>query len=371
MDFVMPQVPSGYTRLFVDYYIEAEQGMFVAPNNWASSTTNQIAFWGTITAAQPFGTIENPDFGHTTKQTISVTGASGNSQLIELEPAYYDDEGLYGFGSIYVYNGSAWVLSSDWYSGYASAIHDELGTILGKRIGGMYNKFVPVVQGTWHDAGTLSAIKSLSFDSLKWLFNGGTFYPRSESWQCEWLGLAPDYTLATGGGGTDWNPRTGERIVRDRLNYHEFAISKLNTETSAIPDRLVEHLVNYADGAPTSQPTLNTRWEVMLQYTDSTEVLDWHIQEHNASVTYTSGTHTITNGYELIICDSSGGTVTVNLPDATESMGKKYYFKKTTAAHTVVIAGTGQDIDDAPTKVLTTKNETCTVISNGVQWWLI
>ncbi len=229
MDFVMPQVNSGYTRLFVDYYIEAEQGLFVAPNNWATSGTTQVSFWGTITAAQPWGTIENPDFSHTTKQTISVTGASGNSQLIELKPAYYDDEGLYGFGTIYVNNGTTYVVSTDWYSGYASAIHDELSTILGRRIGGMYNKFVPVIQGTWHDAGTLSAIKSLSFDSSKWLFNGGTFYPRSESWQGEWLGLAPDYTLATGGGSEEYNPRTGERTIRERLNYHEFAITKLKS----------------------------------------------------------------------------------------------------------------------------------------------
>jgi len=371
MDFVMPQVNSGYTRLFVDYYIEAEQGLFVAPNNWATSGTTQVSFWGTITAAQPWGTIENPDFSHTTKQTISVTGASGNSQLIELKPAYYDDEGLYGFGTIYVNNGTTYVVSTDWYSGYASAIHDELSTILGRRIGGMYNKFVPVIQGTWHDAGTLSAIKSLSFDSSKWLFNGGTFYPRSESWQGEWLALAPDYTLATGGGNTDWNPRTGERIVNERLNYHEFAITKLNLETSAIPDRLVEHLVNYADGAPTTQPTLNTRWEVMLEYKDSTEVLDWHIQEHNASVVYTSGTHTITNGYELIICNSTEGNVTINLPNATESKGKKYFFVKTATAHVVTINGGAYNINGAAVTTINQLYGSKTIISDGAQWYII
>ena len=371
MDFVMPQVNSGYTRLFVDYYIEAEQGLFVAPNNWATSGTTQVSFWGTITAAQPWGTIENPDFSHTTKQTISVTGASGNSQLIELKPAYYDDEGLYGFGTIYVNNGTTYVVSTDWYSGYASAIHDELSTILGRRIGGMYNKFVPVIQGTWHDAGTLSAIKSLSFDSSKWLFNGGTFYPRSESWQGEWLALAPDYTLATGGGNTDWNPRTGERIVNERLNYHEFAITKLNLETSAIPDRLVEHLVNYADGAPTAQPTLNTRWEVMLEYKDSTEVLDWHLQEHNASVVYTAGTHTITNGYELILCNSTDGNVIVNLPNATESKGKKYYFIKTNSGHSVLISGNGYNINGSGTTTIGNHYGSKTIISDGAQWYII
>jgi hypothetical protein len=371
MDFVMPEVPSGYTRLFVDYYIEAEQGMFVAPNNWAASGTEQVEFWGTITAAQPWGSIQNPDFAHTTKQTVSVTDASGNSQLVEIKPAYYDDEGPFGFGTIYVYNGSTWVVSSDWYSGYASAIHDDLSTILGRRIGGMYNKFVPVIQGTWYDAGTLSAIKSLSFDSAKWLFNGGTFYPRSESWQGEWLGLAPDYTLATGGGSGEYTPRTGERVIRERLNYHEFAITKLNLETSAIPDRLVEHLVNYADGAPTAQPTLNTRWEVMLEYKDSTEVLDWHIQEHNASVVYTAGTHTITNGYELIICDTDDGNVVVNLPNATESKGKKYYFIKTASAHVVTISGGSYNINGASATTMNSLYQSKTIISDGAQWYII
>jgi len=371
MDFVMPQVPSGYTRLFVDYYIEAEQGMFVAPNNWATSGTTQVEFWGTITAAQPWGSIENPDFAHTTKQTVSVTGASGNSQLVELKPAYYDGEGPFGFGTIYVNNGTTYVVSSDWYSGYASAIHDDLSTILGRRIGGMYNKFVPVIQGTWHDAGTLSAIKSLSFDSAKWLFNGGTFYPRSESWNGEWLALAPDYTLATGGGSGEYTPRTGERVVNERLNYHEFAITKLNLETSAIPDRLVEHLVNYADGAPTAQPTLNTRWEVMLEYKDSTEVLDWHIQEHNASVVYTNGTHTITNGYELIICNTTDGNVVVNLPNATESKGKKYYFIKTATAHVVTISGGSYNINGSSSTTINSQYGSKTIISDGAQWYII
>lgn len=371
MDFVMPPPPSGYTRLTAEYYIEAEQGMFVAPSNWASSSSYPIAFWGTVSAAQPYGTIENPSFERTTKNSVTVSGASGNSQLIEVKPAYYDGEGLYGFGTVYVYNGSTWVVSSDWYSGYASATHAELSEILGKRIGGQYNKFVKTIQGTWHDAGSLSAIKSLSFDSAFWLFNGGTFNPRFETWQGEWLAMAPDYSVATGGGSTDWNPRTGERTITNRLNYHEFAITKLNLETSAVQTRVLEYLVNQADGAPTTQPTLNTRWEVMLNYDDSSEVLDWHLQEHNASVTYTAGTHTITNGYELILCNSTDGNVTVNLPQANESKGKKYYFVKTNSGNVVTISGNGYNISGSPTTTIGNHYGSKTIISDGSQWYII
>jgi hypothetical protein len=133
----------------------------------------------------------------------------------------------------------------------------------------------------------------------------------------------------------------------------------------------LEHLVNDAEGAPASQPTLNTLWEVMLTYDDSTELVNWQIQEHNAPITYTAGTHTITNGYELIIGNTTDGNVTVNLPNATQSKGKKYYFKKIANPHTLTISGNGYNIDGSATKVLNTNYETCTVISDGTQWWLI
>jgi len=133
----------------------------------------------------------------------------------------------------------------------------------------------------------------------------------------------------------------------------------------------LEYLINEAEGAPASQPTENTRWEVMLEYVDSTEEVRWHVQEHNASVTYTAGSHTITNGYELILCDTSGGTVNVDLPDPTLSKGKKYYFKKLTNPHTVVITGGGADIDGSPTLVLNQLYQAEQVICDGTQWWII
>jgi hypothetical protein len=109
----------------------------------------------------------------------------------------------------------------------------------------------------------------------------------------------------------------------------------------------------------------------MLEYKDSTEVLDWHIQEHNASVVYTAGTHTITNGYELIICNSTDGNVTVNLPNATESKGKKYYFIKTANAHVVTISGGAYNINGASSTTINNLYGSKTIISNGVQWYII
>ena len=371
-DRQMPPPPAGYNRMFVDMQINAEQGSFIAPNSWTSSSFNQINFWGSISVAQPFGTVENPNYSRITKNTISVAGAaSDNSQRIEWVPKYYDDEGAYGYGSIYVYNGSAWVLSSDWYSGYASAVHDDLGTIQGRRIGGMYNKFVPVIQGTWHDNGTLTAIKTLQFDSTRWLFNGGTYNPRSETWVGEWLGLAPDYTQATSGGTGNYNPRTGERVVKDRLDYHEFAISSFNSQFSLVPQSTLEHIVNYALQPITAQPTQDTQYEVMLKYTDSTEQVSWLLQEHGTFKTYLAGTHALDVTFEGALADCATGSITLNLPAVGVSKGKRYYFVKKGSAHNLRIDGAGANISGADHIDLSTNYSTATLICDGAEWFRI
>jgi len=97
----------------------------------------------------------------------------------------------------------------------------------------------------------------------------------------------------------------------------------------------------------------------------------WHLQEHGAPISYTVGTHTLTNGYELVICDSADGNVVVNLPDADESRGKKYIFIKTNSNHVVTIDAGTFLINDAATTTLGSKYESKTVMSDGNKWFIV
>lgn len=320
---------------------------------------------GCVTISKPYFTFD------ITEVTTASSANLINSVPIVLEPNYYVDSLKYGIGNWLVNNGTTDVLGSDWYGGWDSITHGTITKMLGLQMASIYANFVPVVRGTWIDSGTYTAIKTLYFDNYAWVLNGVKWDARSEQWDGEWIGVSPVYTLTTssGEGLKTEQPKTNNLL--NRLNYIESAVSNLNVITADSQQQVLEYLINEAEGAPTLQPTENTRWEVMLEYVDSTEEVRWHVQEHNASITYTAGSHTITNGYELILCDSSGGTVNVDLPDPTQSKGKKYYFKKITTNHTVVITGGGADIDGSPTKVLNSLYDTCTVISNGVQWWLI
>jgi hypothetical protein len=365
--------PTGFTRLEVNMFVHGVILNYSGTGKWKNGNSSNKDFWGTIQVAfadqSPY---QNADFVFDKTEVLTASTANlVNSTPITIEAPYYTDSLKYGIGNWLVFDGTNDLLASDWYGGWDSITHGTITKMLGLQMASIYANFVPVVRGTWIDSGSLTAIKTLYFDNYAWVLNGVKWNARSEQWDGEWIGVSPVYTLtsSTGEGLKVQQNTTGS--LQERLNYIESAVSNLNGAISVVPQLVLEDLINNADGAPSTQPTQNTRWEVMLQYTDSTELVKWHVQEHNAPVTYTAGLHTITNGYELILCDSSGGSVTVDLPDPTQSKGKKYYFKKIASSHSVIITGGGYDIDGSPSKVLNSNFETTTVISDGVQWWVI
>lgn len=363
--------PAGFDTLNVEVtQVAATKTTYNVFGNASGYNSTIKEFWGSIQVA--FGDAspyQNPDFTFNVTETYTPDSANAvNSTPIILTPKYYYSSSKYAIGNIDAYNSSnQWVIADDWRGGWDSTTHGSPTEMLGQGVAGLYKDFVPTIQGTWVDAGTLTAIKSLYFDTYKWLFNGAVYSARSEQWAGEWLGLIPVYTGLTSSG-EGLKVGTG---LKDRVNYHEEQIGRLNDSVQRTPALVLDYLVNEAEGAPLTIPTQNTRYEVMVHYNEPDEQMVWHLQEHNASITYTAGTHTITNGYELIICDSTDGNVTVNLPNATESKGKKYYFKNLVSAHVTTINGNGYNIDAAATYVLGTSYASATVISNGVQWYLV
>jgi hypothetical protein len=365
--------PIGFTRLEVNMFVHGVILNYSGTGKWKNGNSSNKDFWGTIQVAfadeSPY---QNADFVFDKTEVLTASTANlVNSTPITIEAPYYTDSLKYGIGNWLVFDGTNDLLASDWYGGWDSITHGSITKMLGLQMASIYANFVPVVRGTWIDSGSLTAIKTLYFDNYAWVLNGVKWNARSEQWDGEWIGVSPVYTLtsSTGEGLKVQQNTTGS--LQERLNYIESAVSNLNGAISVVPQLVLEDLINNADGAPTTQPTQNTRWEVMLSYDDSTELVEWHVQEHNAPVTYTAGTHTITNGYELIIGNTTDGNVIVNLPNATQSKGKKYYFKKIANPHTLTISGNGYNIDGSSTVALHSNYQTVTIISNGVQWYLI
>jgi hypothetical protein len=327
-------------------------------------------YWGAIQIAfadaSPYN---NPDFTFNITEVFNPgTNSALNSTPIILNPKYYYSNSKYGTGNILANNGTANVIADDWFGGWDSVTHGSPTAMLGQGVSGLYRDFVPVIQGTWIDAGTLTAIKSLSFDGFKWLFNGAVYSAMSEQWSGEWLGLVPIYTGLTS---------TGEGLklgngLKDRVNYQDIQIGKLNDEVQRTPNLVLSHLVNDADGAPATAPTENTNYEVMIQYDATDEIMEWRLQEHGTFKTYTAGTTALDTNFEGHKGNTAGGSVILTLPAANVSKGKRYYFVKLGASHTMRInAATGESINSADHFLLNTNYDSHTIICDGTQWYII
>lgn len=80
----------------------------------------------------------------------------------------------------------------------------------------------------------------------------------------------------------------------------------------------------------------------------------------------TSSDVTVTAGVDVVLVDTSGGNVTITLPDAKLHAGKVFRVKKMTAANTCTVAASGSDtVDGAGTSAWTTQYE-CRRFESGI-----
>lgn len=99
------------------------------------------------------------------------------------------------------------------------------------------------------------------------------------------------------------------------------------------------------------------------------EVQDIAAQSHfEGEVRFFSATQDVRGG-TLFVCDSTAGNVTLTLPDAADFEGRILHFKKTVAANSVIVEGSGgQTIDGAADFTLSSQWAVQTIISDGSDW---
>jgi hypothetical protein len=109
----------------------------------------------------------------------------------------------------------------------------------------------------------------------------------------------------------------------------------------------------------------------MLQYDAANTIMEWHLQEHGTFKTYTVGAYALDVTFEGHLADCTGGSITLNLPAANVSKGKRYYFVKKPSAHSLRIDGAGYNISGADHIDLNTNYSTATLICDGAEWFRI
>lgn len=102
------------------------------------------------------------------------------------------------------------------------------------------------------------------------------------------------------------------------------------------------------------------------------EVIDILEQSHfHGDVKFLSATQDVLGG-TLIVCDSSGGSFTLTLPEAADYPERLLHFKQVSATNTVTVQRAGSDtIDGATSFGLATQYASKSIISDGTTWHVL
>lgn len=92
---------------------------------------------------------------------------------------------------------------------------------------------------------------------------------------------------------------------------------------------------------------------------------------YGAHRTVTSAT-TILDSDDLILCDTTAGSITVTLPPAATNLGRRFTCKKLIAANAMTLDGNASElIDGAATVAITVRYASRTIQSDGTGWHIV
>jgi hypothetical protein len=104
-----------------------------------------------------------------------------------------------------------------------------------------------------------------------------------------------------------------------------------------------------------------------LKFNQAEQLLYFKLEEKGSLTTLTSGTHTASVLTPSMLCNTTDGIVTVNLPAAPTSKGVEFWFKKTATAHKVIVNGT---IDGAGHLDINNLHGSIVLVSDGTVYWI-
>jgi hypothetical protein len=162
--------------------------------------------------------------------------------------------------------------------------------------------------------------------------------------------------------------RGGENVVVGNLNAiggsHNVVTS---SERVVIPD-------NYENVTAIRCDNYNVPYTERLYIENYPCLGSWMSGGKVTSITNADSPYLATSEDWLILCNTSGGSITVTLPTpSAANSGKMYTIKKTASSNSVTInAGDGSVmIDDAMSHTDNAKNGFDQVVSDGTQYWII
>lgn len=248
-------------------------------------------------------------------------------------------------------------------------------------------------------AGTLNTINGFHYDGEILLLQGtnGVTHTLGITGNIETLtgsnySLVNDDTVLVMYDVTDskWHMLTGGRTaVGDNLGNHT-ATTTLNLASNQITN-VKDIILDGSDAAVTAaayEIRASTASNLFHFNAPSSNTFRWTIANStrmeldnnkltlyggfNRKVNTMSVTTTINDSYNVIVATNTSGNIQADLPSASGRAGQEFIFYKRESGGTLIIDAAGADlIDGAGTYTLNTQYQTVTIISDGINRWMI
>lgn len=133
--------------------------------------------------------------------------------------------------------------------------------------------------------------------------------------------------------------------------------------------------LDFKQGATTNFAIQNTAANNMtIAGTASNVVLVSNMLRETTQKTLTSGDspYTLSANDDVLLCDTSSGSITINLPAAAVARKAVLTFVKTSASNTLTLdPNASENINGATTYDITSLRDAIRIVTNGTEWFII
>jgi hypothetical protein len=301
---------------------------------------------------------DNGGVSEITVYSASNTDTDINSNLIlDLgEIRVSDSTGLQG--SFYVYDGSAWVPSTQWRRGN-SGTYQSLLKLLTNELLALHKKPIERYSGTI--VGPYPFGVRYSFESAYWLPMQGSYNANLDEWSSEWFKVQKDLTNIAidtpvgSGGGADFVGRVSGQAGTDEV----FNAVQVTTTTSQVNGTLgvtgLSTLAATTVGAFTSTNSVAVTINSITATAAAGETLD--SSKHFNFLSYSGG----------------NGSYTITLPPAEDGVILRFKTDDTIAANkTIILQGDGSErIDGEGSYTMDRSYDGISILGKDSSWFII
>ena len=343
--------------------IDIEQnGLYNQNNNSVSVPSGYFASWSVEDVLVSYRSDESNSV--LSKYISSNNSANINSNLVlDLgEVRLADNFG--GPGSFLVYDGGAWVASSNWRRGNSGS-YNALLDLLTKEVLSLHRK--PIERYTGTIVGAYAFGQRFKFESGYWLPIGGSYNANLDEWAGEWYKIEKDETdISTETPVDDGNAGDFSGRVSSSQGTDEFINAvDLTTTTASVTSNATVGGTLGVSGVTTLAATNVGAFTTTNQVTVTVN-----------QITATPGgstTLSVSNHFNFITYSGGNGTYTINLPAAQDGVILRFKTDDTIQANKTVSLDPngGERIDGEASYTMDRGYDGITILGLNSAWFII